>query len=66
MICAIHNNDNIGIKILNEVILFAQTNGYNKITLECDEKLVKFYEKFNFIDEKIIEDEMHYMIKIIY
>jgi len=65
LVCSIHNNDDLGTKILNEVILFAQTNGYNKITLEFDEKLINFYEKFNFTDEKIIEDEMHYMIKII-
>ena len=65
LICSIHNNDDLGTKILNEVISFAQANSYNKITLECDKKLIIFYEKFNFTDEKIIEDEMHYMVKII-
>jgi hypothetical protein len=63
LICAIQNNDDLGTKILNEVILFAEANGYNKIVLECDEKLINFYKKFDFVDEKIVDDDMHYMIK---
>ena len=63
VICSIYNNDNLGIKIMNEVIEFAKNNGYIKIILECDEKLIKFYQKFDFIDEKIVDDEMHFMIK---
>ena len=55
LICSIHNNDNLGIQIMNEVIEYAKNNGFIKIILECDEKLIKFYQKFDFIDEKIIE-----------
>ena len=48
---------------MNEVIKYAYTNGFIKINLECDEKLVKFYKKFDFDDEKIVDDNMHFMIK---
>lgn len=65
LICSIHNNDNLGEKILNEVINYAKKNNYKKIVLECDEKLIKFYEKYDFVFDKIVEDDMHYMIKYI-
>lgn len=50
--------------ILNEVFIYAKENNFSKISLESSEKNIKFYEKFGFIDKKIICDDMHYMIKI--
>lgn len=63
LICSIHNNDNLGTKILNEIFIFAKTKGYKKITLECDEKNVSFYNKFNFIEDGKTDDDMISMTK---
>lgn len=60
-ICA----DNLDEKILNEIINYAKKNNYKKILLESDEKLVKFYEKYGFICDRIVWDDMHFMIKYI-
>ena len=63
LICAIHNNDNLGTKILNEIFLYAHENSYNKIALECDEKNKTFYEKFDFLSVSMNDDDMFIMKK---
>lgn len=65
LICSVRNIDDLGTKIMNEVIKYARENKYIKITLECNEKNMNFYEKFEFINEKITNNEIHYMIKTI-
>jgi glucosamine-phosphate N-acetyltransferase len=38
----------IGKEILNELIKIAKENGCYKIILDCNEKIIKFYEKIGF------------------
>lgn len=63
LICSVKNEDNLGTKIMEQIILYAKNNGHLKITLECDEKNISFYEKFGFVNEGIINNDMNYMIK---
>jgi len=65
LVCSIHNNDELGKKIMNEILLYSMENNFIEISLECDEKLIDFYKKFGFVEEKIVEDDMHYMVKIL-
>ncbi len=44
----------IGIEILKELIKIAKDNECYKIILDCDEKLVKFYEKLGFKKHSIM------------
>jgi hypothetical protein len=63
LICSIQNDDKLGTQILNEVFSFAKNKGFAKITLECDEKNVKFYSKFNFNEDGNTSDDMVSMTK---
>lgn len=63
LLCSIHNEDNLGTKILNEIFIFAKTKGYKKISLECDEKNISFYNKFDFIEDGKSNDDMISMTK---
>jgi len=38
----------LGVKLIKHVIDFCEEKGYYKIKLNCDDNLVKFYEKNNF------------------
>ena len=44
----------IGKEILNELIKIAKDNECYKIILDCDEKLIKFYEKIGFKKNSIM------------
>jgi glucosamine-phosphate N-acetyltransferase len=44
----------IGKEILNELIKIARDNECYKIILDCDEKLIKFYEKIGFKKNSIM------------
>lgn len=65
LICSIKNNNNLGSKLLKKVFEYAKKNGYKMITLECDNKLVNFYKKFNFNVFKKLEMDFVDMVKII-
>lgn len=55
IICSIKNTNNLGSQLLNIIINFAFNNKYKQITLECDDKLETFYNKFNFFTIKRYE-----------
>jgi hypothetical protein len=63
LICSIKNKDNLGSQILNKVIDYAKNNNITKIRLECSKTVIKFYEKYNFIENGILEKNMISMIK---
>ena len=48
LICSVQNTDKLGSRLLNIISEYAQREKYKSITLECDNKLEKFYKKFGF------------------
>lgn len=55
IICSIKNNNNLGSRLLNKLFEYAKNNHYKLITLECDDKLEKFYKKFGFFVSQRLE-----------
>lgn len=63
IICAIQNMDKLGTRLLNDIFEFAIKNNYIQIILESNQQNKSFYEKYNFKESGMTDENLYIMAK---